>query len=78
MLLYLKPGLVKNMPEDIRQYAKANPGFPHQTTADLFFDEAQFESCRHLGSFLMDNVLDTTGQEKTPGGKSWRWADAPA
>ncbi|MBI5660162.1 MAG: hypothetical protein HZC43_11585 [Nitrosomonadales bacterium] len=78
VLLYIKPSLVKNMPEDIRQYAKANPGFPHQTTADQFFDEAQFESYRHLGRFLMNNVLNSIGEQKTPGGKSWKWADAPA
>ena len=34
---------------DIRQYADSHEGFPHETTADQFFDENQFEAYRHLG-----------------------------
>ena len=78
VLLYIKPSLLKDIPEDIRQYAKANPDFPHQTTADQFFDEAQFESYRHLGNFLMDEVLHSISQKKTPNEKNWSWAHAPA
>lgn len=37
---------------DIRNYALANPGFPQQTTADQWFDEAQFESYRKLGYLI--------------------------
>ncbi len=71
VLLYIKPSLLANIPEDIRQYAKTNPDFPHQPTGDQFFDEAQFESYRHLGNYLMDVVLNSVSQEKTPGGISW-------
>lgn len=76
VLLYIKPSLLKDIPEDIRQYTKANDTFPHQTTGDQFFDEAQFESYRHLGKFLMDKVIETVEQQKTPGGKSWNWEAA--
>lgn len=76
VLLYIKPSLLRNIPEDIRQYAKTNEDFPHQTTGDQFFDEAQFESYRHLGNFLMDEVLRTASQKKTPGEKSWNWVSA--
>jgi len=33
----------------IAHYKETNPDFPHQTTADQFFDEAQFECYRALG-----------------------------
>ena len=33
----------------IARYKKTHPDFPHQSTADQFFDEAQFESYRALG-----------------------------
>ena len=73
VLLYIKPSLLKDLPEDIVQYAKNNSSFPHQTTADQFFDEAQFESYRHLGKYLMDGVIASVGQKKTPAGQSWEW-----
>jgi Patatin-like phospholipase len=73
VLLYIKPSLIKDLPEDIRQYTKTSAVFPHQTTADQFFDEAQFESYRHLGKFLMDAVIDSVAQQKTPEGQSWSW-----
>ncbi|RZL19263.1 MAG: patatin-like phospholipase family protein [Pedobacter sp.] len=48
-LIYLKSSVSKDLPADIREYAMKNPTFPHQTTGDQFFDEAQFESYRKLG-----------------------------
>lgn len=76
VLLYIKPSLLQDIPEDIRQYARSNKSFPHQTTDDQFFDEAQFESYRHLGNYLMDKVLESVEQQKTPLGKSWHWSAA--
>lgn len=75
VLLYIKPSLLKDIPEDIRQYAKTNKEFPHQPTGDQFFDEAQFESYRHLGHHLMDEVIKSVRQQETPSGKSWQWVD---
>ncbi|WP_166925921.1 patatin-like phospholipase family protein [Flavobacterium poyangense] len=49
ILIYIKAGLTGDEPIDIREYALANPDFPQQSTADQFFDEAQFESYRKLG-----------------------------
>jgi hypothetical protein len=48
-LLYLKPSLVGKEPTDVAHYARAHPTFPHESTADQFFDESQFESYRRLG-----------------------------
>jgi Patatin-like phospholipase len=52
LLLYLKPAFYgRDEPKDIYNYASANPAFPHETTADQFFSESQFESYRALGFF---------------------------
>jgi hypothetical protein len=53
-LLYIKSycgGL--NEPADVRAYWGANPGFPHDSTMNQFFGEAQFESYRALGNFTI-------------------------
>ena len=53
-LLYIKAyygGL--NEPADVRAYALENPAFPHDTTLNQFFGEAQFESYRALGSYTV-------------------------
>ena len=34
---------------DVRNYAAAHPAFPHETTLNQWFSEAQFESYRMLG-----------------------------
>jgi hypothetical protein len=52
VIVYIKPALLKNereMNADVRQYEMENNAFPQQTTADQWFDEAQFESYRQLG-----------------------------
>ncbi|WP_419709194.1 hypothetical protein [Pseudomonas sp. NFX224] len=59
-LILIKPSLssTKTEPADILNYAIENPTFPHQTTADQFFDESQFESFRQLGKFIGDQCLN--------------------
>lgn len=56
VLLYIKPAVYGNEPRDILQYKESYQAFPHQSTADQFFDEPQFESYRMLGSFIMDQL----------------------
>jgi hypothetical protein len=48
-LIYLKSSLTDDLPADIMHYRRTHKDFPHETTADQFFDEAQFESYRKLG-----------------------------
>jgi hypothetical protein len=57
VLLYLKATLSGNEPADVRSYADAHPAFPHESTADQWFGEAQFESYRALGLHTIDEVL---------------------
>lgn len=56
VLLYIKPAVYKTEPRDILEYKENFPAFPHQSTADQFFDEPQFESYRILGSYIMDQM----------------------
>ncbi|MGH9453702.1 MAG: hypothetical protein ACRD2O_06990, partial [Terriglobia bacterium] len=48
-IIYLKPALVDGDPGDVLAYAKKNECFPHDTTANQWFDEAHFENYRALG-----------------------------
>jgi hypothetical protein len=55
-LLYIKPSFYGREPRDVYEYAKNNPDFPHQSTADQFFNESQFESYRALGMYVFEQV----------------------
>lgn len=58
-LLYLKSSFSGDESEIIQEYRHRNPTFPHQTTADQFFDEAQFEAYRALGQHIAELALDS-------------------
>lgn len=66
-LIYMKPVVLGNEPLDVLRYAASNAkpdsSFPHQSTADQFFNEAQFESYRMLG---LHSVLDTLAPDHWP------------
>jgi hypothetical protein len=55
-LLYVKPSCHHDIPTDVRAYALANKTFPHESTADQWFSESQFESYRSLGSSLVERL----------------------
>lgn len=57
-LIYIKPMCMGNEPPDVASYASANPTFPHQSTADQWFDESQTESYRMLGMHTIDEMCD--------------------
>lgn len=57
LLLYVKPSLTGNEPADILNYRNIDRNFPHQSTADQFFDETQFESYRKLGYHIGSSIL---------------------
>jgi hypothetical protein len=65
ILIYIKPAFygVKE-PRDVYEYAMANKKFPHETTADQFFTESQFESYRILGSHIMESIGGLNYQAK--------------
>jgi hypothetical protein len=51
-LVYIKPSFYGREPRDIYNYALQSPTFPHESTADQFFGESQFESYRALGEYI--------------------------
>jgi hypothetical protein len=55
-LLYIKPMLRGNEPPDVVSYKTNHADFPHQSTADQFFDESQTESYRMLGLLTVDEI----------------------
>jgi hypothetical protein len=58
IILYIKATLSGDEPIDVRNFAAGDPEFPHDTTANQFFDEARFESYRTLG---YHSVLSISG-----------------
>ncbi len=56
-LLYVKLSLTGNEGEFLRRYRLDNPVFPHDSTADQFFTEAQFEAYRSLGEHVGDKLF---------------------
>jgi hypothetical protein len=48
-IIYLKPALVESDPCDVLAYASKDKAFPHDTTANQWFDEDHFENYRKLG-----------------------------
>jgi hypothetical protein len=56
-LLYVKLSLTGNEGEFIRRYRLDEPAFPHHSTADQFFSEAQFEAYRSLGEHVGNKLF---------------------
>lgn len=57
LLLYIKAAVVGDEPMDILHYRATHPDFPQQSTADQFFDEAQWESYRKLGDHIGNSIF---------------------
>jgi hypothetical protein len=56
-LIYLKNSLTGDEPETVLNYEVNSPAFPHETTADQFFSDAQFESYRSLGVHIAKSTF---------------------
>jgi hypothetical protein len=61
LILFVKPALRGDEPEDVINYARTHADFPHESTGDQYFDEAQWESYRRLGEVIGARVLDPAG-----------------
>ena len=57
-LVYIKAGLYSEayFPKDVYNYAASSADFPHESTADQFFSESQFESYRALGRHAVNEI----------------------
>jgi hypothetical protein len=84
VLLYFKPTLTGDEPSDIAQYRTRNEDFPHESTGDQFYDEAQWESYRRLGEHAARSALRFVEHEKQKdlsrdtifNGARWEWYQA--
>jgi hypothetical protein len=60
-LVYIKPTLRGRgehpVPYDVYSYSKTVDAFPHESTADQWFSESQFESYRALGFHSLEQIL---------------------
>jgi hypothetical protein len=57
-IVYIKPALSGDEPVDVTTYRAAHATFPHESTANQWFTEAQFESYRALGRHSVEAALE--------------------
>ncbi|WP_288581307.1 patatin-like phospholipase family protein [uncultured Methylobacterium sp.] len=65
-IIYLKSWLPGDAPTPLRAFQALKANFPHDTTANQFFTETDFESYRALGDYLASQMLERT--DKAAGG----------
>ena len=71
-MLYIKLAVLGTESNYVLDYRRENPLFPHQSTADQFFDEAQFEAYRKLGETAACSFLsETFGTQQVTGFENW-------
>jgi len=56
-IVYMKSSLTGDEPAPVMNYKTTCPDFPHESTADQFFDDAQFESYRALGVHIAEDTF---------------------
>lgn len=57
-LIYIKSSILSKEDIDIEHYKAEHSDFPHESTADQFFSESQFESYRKLGYRIGGRTFD--------------------
>jgi hypothetical protein len=62
IVVYLKASLTNDEPADVLNYKAGHPDFPHQTTADQWFTESQFESYRALGQHIVRTLFNKASE----------------
>jgi hypothetical protein len=68
-LLYLKSSCTGDEDEVIGEYRRRNEAFPHESTADQFFDEGQFEAYRALGQHIGEKAIEALLPAHPAGGE---------
>lgn len=64
-LLYIKSSLTNDEPSDVLGMKAQDAAFPHDTTANQFFNESMFESYRALGEHMLDVIFCQFGVDDT-------------
>lgn len=63
VVVYIKSSLTGDEPGDILNYKKEHSAFPHDTTANQWFTESQFESYRRLGQHVAYSIFEPARPE---------------
>jgi hypothetical protein len=63
VFVYLKSSLTGDESPDVLNYQTEHSTFPHESTADQWFTESQFESYRRLGQHVVEMLF--AGKEGT-------------
>jgi len=58
ILVYIKTSITGDESPDVVNYQRQHPDYPHQTTADQWFTESQFESYRRLGQHVVEVLCE--------------------
>ena len=58
LILFIKSSVTGDETNDVLNYQVNHPEFPHESTGDQIFDEAQWESYRKLGEHIGTNLFD--------------------
>lgn len=66
VLIYIKATMIGGLEFATDGYRASNPQFPHQPTADQFFDPEQFEAYRDLGRKSCDMAVRELGLRGNP------------
>ncbi|OLS63050.1 hypothetical protein [Pseudomonas putida] len=72
-ILLLKPNLIAGLPVDLVNYASEHPTFPNESTANQFFDEAQFEGYRQLGLQIGRRLFGDGKEESKVADALWKY-----
>ena len=59
-ILWMKPRLFNGLPQDVVGYALTHRTFPHESTGNQFFNEAQWESYRALGYSMVQSLFESS------------------
>lgn len=62
-IVYMKSAITGKEPFELLQYCERNSQFPHDSSANQYFDEDLFESYRHLGYFIAKSFGDRLPEE---------------
>ena len=52
----MKPSFLPHLPADVLAYGRSDDTFPHDSTAEQWFTESQFESYRALGRWHFNQL----------------------
>lgn len=74
ILIYVKATMIDGLSLETRGYKADHPAFPHESTADQFFDPAQFEAYRELGNAIGADMIEGA-RLKDLLGMAWGSAD---